>query len=82
MERQVPERVKSQRQKLAMAAQLKVSRQVAASFVGREIPVLVEGRSQLGGENGPAAQSWEHGLIRAASAKAAPPKTVTNATSN
>jgi ribosomal protein S12 methylthiotransferase len=62
---QIPARVTRQRQQLAMAEQMKVARQIAASFVGREMSVLVEGEAGRG--DGPAAghSSWEHGLIRA-----------------
>jgi ribosomal protein S12 methylthiotransferase len=64
---QIPARLKAQRQKLAMAEQLKVAREIAASFVGREMTVLIEAEVRPG--DGPAAgvSSWEHGLIRSAS---------------
>ena len=61
---QIPDKVKQQRRKLAMAAQHKIARQVSESFVGREIKVLVEGRAneeQLRQAN---VVSWEHGLLR------------------
>jgi ribosomal protein S12 methylthiotransferase len=61
---QIPDKVKQQRRKLAMAAQHKIARQVSESFVGREIKVLVEGRAneeQLRQAN---VSSWEHGLVR------------------
>ena len=61
---QIPDKVKQQRRKLAMAAQHKIARQVSESFVGREIKVLVEGNAgakQLQAAN---VSSWEHGLLR------------------
>ena len=61
---QVPDRVKKQRRDLAMAEQLGVARQIAASFVGRTVKVLVEkaaGAEELSRAN---VFSWEHGLIR------------------
>jgi ribosomal protein S12 methylthiotransferase len=61
---QIPDKVKQQRRKLAMAEQHKIARQVSESFVGREIKVLVEGRAneeQLRQAN---VSSWEHGFLR------------------
>jgi len=61
---QIPDKVKQQRRKIAMAEQHKIARQVSESFVGREIKVLVEGRAneeQLRQAN---VSSWEHGLVR------------------
>jgi ribosomal protein S12 methylthiotransferase len=61
---QIPDKVKQQRRKLAMAEQHKIARQVSESFVGRDIKVLVEGRAneeQLRQAN---VSSWEHGLLR------------------
>ena len=61
---QIPDRVKQQRRKLAMAAQHNIARQVSESFVGRTLKVLVEGRAneeQLRQAN---VSSWEHGLVR------------------
>jgi ribosomal protein S12 methylthiotransferase len=61
---QIPDKVKQQRRKLAMAEQHKIARQVSESFVGREIKVLVEGRAneeQLRQAN---VSSWEHGRLR------------------
>jgi ribosomal protein S12 methylthiotransferase len=67
MEGQIPARVRTQRQKLAMSEQLKVAREISASFVGREMTVLIEGEARPG--DGPPAgvSSWEHGLIRSSS---------------
>jgi ribosomal protein S12 methylthiotransferase len=61
---QIPDQVKQQRRKLAMAAQHKIARQISESFVGREIKLLVEGyadEKQLLQSN---IASWEHGLVR------------------
>jgi ribosomal protein S12 methylthiotransferase len=63
---QIPDKVKQQRRKLAMAAQHKIARQVSESFVGRTLKVLVGGRAneeQLRQAN---VSSWEHGLVREA----------------
>ncbi|HEY9172242.1 MAG TPA: MiaB/RimO family radical SAM methylthiotransferase [Verrucomicrobiae bacterium] len=62
---QVPDKLKQRRRKLAMAAQQKVAAEVSASFIGRTIRVLIEGRAsdrQLQAAN---VSSWEHGLMRA-----------------
>ena len=61
---QIPDKIKKRRRELAMAAQHKIARQISASFVGREIKVLVEGKAneeQLRQAN---VSSWEHGLLR------------------
>ncbi len=61
---QIPDKVKQQRRKLAMAEQHKIARQVSESFVGRTLKVLVEGKAnekQLQQAN---VSSWEHGLVR------------------
>jgi ribosomal protein S12 methylthiotransferase len=71
MEAQIPDKIKKRRQKLAMAAQLKIAREISASFVGREMQVLVEReerRQDLPHDN---VSSWEHGLIRSTSASEA-----------
>jgi len=63
---QIPDQVKQQRRKLAMAAQHKIARQVSESFVGRTLKVLIEGKAdekQLQQAN---ISSWEHGLVREA----------------
>jgi len=66
MEEQVAGPVKKRRQQRAMAAQLKIARQISAAHVGGEATVLVE--REAGGRDLATAQvrSWEHGLIRAA----------------
>ena len=64
MDGQISEAVKKRRQKLAMAAQRDVAREVAKRYVGRKIRALVEGQASgkdLGHSN---VSSWEHGLIR------------------
>ena len=47
-----------------MAAQLEVARNVAQSFVGREMRVLVEKPATERELKGADVSSWEHGLIR------------------
>jgi ribosomal protein S12 methylthiotransferase len=64
MQGQIPDRVKRERRKHAMAAQWRVARQVAESFVGRELPVLVEGEASAKELRKANISSWEHGLIR------------------
>ena len=64
MEGQISDKVKQQRRDLAMAAQLKVARQVSESFVGRELKVLVEGEASAKELQNANISSWEHGLIR------------------
>jgi ribosomal protein S12 methylthiotransferase len=61
---QIPDKVKRQRRKLAMAAQHKIARQVSESFVGREIKVLVEGKADAKQLQAANVSSWEHGLVR------------------
>ena len=70
MEGQIPARVRKERQKLAMAEQLKVARAVAAACVGREMKVLIEGAARPGDLQAVNVSSWEHGLIRSSSAPA------------
>ena len=61
---QVPDKLKRQRRKLAMAEQHKIARKVSESFVGREIKVLVEGRASDEQLRQASISSWEHGLSR------------------
>lgn len=61
---QVPERIKKQRRRRAMAEQLRVARAVSQSFVGREIRVLVERKATEADLHKANVSSWEHGLIR------------------
>jgi ribosomal protein S12 methylthiotransferase len=62
---QTPDRVKRKRRELAMAAQHEVAVQVAGSFVGRRIRVLVEQSASPAELKRARVSSWEHGLIRA-----------------
>jgi ribosomal protein S12 methylthiotransferase len=68
MEAQVPDAIKKRRQKLAMSEQLKIARAVSASFVGREMEVLAEGEAHWRDLPRADVRSWEHGLIRSATA--------------
>jgi ribosomal protein S12 methylthiotransferase len=61
---QTQDRIKRQRRELAMAAQHQVAVQVAGSFVGREIKVLVEQPASPAELKRARVSSWEHGLIR------------------
>ncbi|MDB6018709.1 MAG: ribosomal protein methylthiotransferase [Pedosphaera sp.] len=64
MEGQISDKIKRQRREQAMAAQLKVARHVAESFVGREFKVLVESEASAKELQNANISSWEHGLIR------------------
>jgi ribosomal protein S12 methylthiotransferase len=66
---QIPDSVRKRRRDLAMAEQQKVSRAVAASFVGRTIKVLVEGEASTRQMQASNIHSWEHGLTREPEAK-------------
>jgi len=61
---QISGKVKQKRREFVMAAQHKIARQVSASFVGREIKVLVEGEANAKQLQSANVSSWEHGLIR------------------
>ena len=61
---QVSDKVKQKRRELAMAAQHEVAVQVAESFVGRELNVLIEGEADAKQLRSANVSSWEHGLIR------------------
>jgi len=74
MEGQIPARIRKERQKLAMAEQLKVARAVAAACVGREMRVLIEGEAPPGDLQAANVSSWEHGLIRSSSSAAPTPE--------
>ncbi len=69
MENQLPDRVKSQRRDLAMAEQLKVARQISASFVGRTIKVLIEKEASAKDVQIANLNSWEHGRLRDAATR-------------
>lgn len=61
---QLPNKVKQTRRNLAMAAQHEVAVQVAESYVGRTLKVLVEQAASPGELRRARVSSWEHGLIR------------------
>jgi ribosomal protein S12 methylthiotransferase len=61
---QIPDRLKRKRRDLAMAAQHEVAIEVAGSFVGRTIKVLVEQTASPTELKRARVSSWEHGLIR------------------
>lgn len=61
---QVPEKTKRLRRDRAMAVQQQVAAHASGSFVGRTIPVLVEGEASAKELHNAQISSWEHGLIR------------------
>lgn len=61
---QVPEKTRQKRRELAMAAQREIAAEVAASFVGRSLKVLVEHETSAKEIENARVSSWEHGLIR------------------
>jgi ribosomal protein S12 methylthiotransferase len=61
---QIPDKIKQQRRKRAMAAQHEVAVRVAESYVGRTMKVLVEKQASAKELNGAKISSWEHGLLR------------------
>ncbi|MBI4659913.1 MAG: 30S ribosomal protein S12 methylthiotransferase RimO [Verrucomicrobia bacterium] len=63
---QISSRVKEQRRRRAMAAQLEASRKIGQSFLGREIMVLAERTATAAELQIAQVASWEHGLIRTA----------------
>jgi ribosomal protein S12 methylthiotransferase len=63
---QIPDKVKQQRRKLAMAEQHKIARQVSESFVSRTLKILVEGKANKKELQQANISSWEHGLVREA----------------
>ena len=63
---QISDKVKQKRRELAMAAQHEVAVEVAESFVGRNIKVLVEKEATAHELKGARISSWEHGLMRGA----------------
>ena len=72
MDNQVPDRIKHRRREQAMAAQLEVAREVARSFVGRTLKVLVEGQARREQLLRADRSSWEHGLARGGDEPARP----------
>jgi ribosomal protein S12 methylthiotransferase len=61
---QLTDKVKQKRRELAMGAQHEVAMAVSESFVGRTLPVLVEGRADARQLQEARVSSWEHGLMR------------------
>jgi ribosomal protein S12 methylthiotransferase len=64
MEGQIPEEIKKKRVQQAMAAQHEVAVEVAESFVGQTLRVLVEKEASAKELKNAKISSWEHGLIR------------------
>ena len=71
MAHQVAPETRTRRRERAMAAQLEVARGISASFVGRELNVLVEQEASAKQLQESNVTSWEHGLIRSIEEKAA-----------
>ncbi|HTV40934.1 MAG TPA: 30S ribosomal protein S12 methylthiotransferase RimO [Candidatus Sulfotelmatobacter sp.] len=69
---QIPDQVKQQRRKIAMAEQRKIAQNISQAFVGREIKVLVEGRADARQLEGANISSWEHGFLRGEKPSATP----------
>jgi ribosomal protein S12 methylthiotransferase len=65
---QVPQRTKQLRREKAMAVQHENAVRVSESFVGRTLKILVEHQAGLRELTNAKISSWEHGLIRDASA--------------
>jgi len=61
---QIPDRIRQQRRKLAMAEQRKIAREISQRFVGREMKVLVEGGADAKQLENANVNSWEHGFLR------------------
>ncbi len=61
---QVPDKIRRARRRLAMTAQHEVAVQVARSFVGRTLKVLIEKEASAAELSRARLSSWEHGLIR------------------
>jgi ribosomal protein S12 methylthiotransferase len=68
---QLSDKTKRQRRDRAMAVQHQVAVQVAESFVGRTLRVLVEKEATANELKAARINSWEHGLIRAPDTHAA-----------
>jgi ribosomal protein S12 methylthiotransferase len=64
MTSQLADKVRQKRREQAMATQHEVAIQVAESFVGRTIKVLVEGEANAKQLQAANVSSWEHGLMR------------------
>lgn len=61
---QLTDKIKKYRRELAMAAQHIVAQNVAQTFVGKTLRVLVEGQASARELKKANISSWEHGLIR------------------
>jgi ribosomal protein S12 methylthiotransferase len=61
---QIGDAVKRKRRERAMSEQRTVAREIAESFVGRTLRVLVERDADARELGGASISSWEHGLIR------------------
>src|SRR4051812_34327536 len=61
---QLPDALKQQRRKRAMAVQHEIAREISASFVGRTLKVLVETEASARELNKARIDSWEHGHLR------------------
>jgi ribosomal protein S12 methylthiotransferase len=72
MEKQVPDKIKQKRREMAMAAQLKISRELGAAQVRKTIRVLVEKQASASELTQSNVSSWEHGLIRQEAKKGLP----------
>ena len=66
MAQQLTPAKRQKRREQAMAAQHEVAVEVAESFVGRTLKVLVEGEATARQIEAARVQSWEHGLMRSA----------------
>ena len=64
MKSQLTEKQKEYRREKAMATQLQISQEIAASQVGKTLKVLVEKKANEKEINQADLNSWEHGLIR------------------
>ena len=64
MKSQLTEKQKEHRREKAMATQLQISQEIAASKVGKTLKVLIEKKANEKEINQADLNSWEHGLIR------------------
>ena len=64
MKSQLTEKQKEHRREKAMATQLQISQEIAASKVGKKLKVLIEKKANEKEINQADLNSWEHGLIR------------------
>jgi ribosomal protein S12 methylthiotransferase len=61
---QIPAHIRHQRRNRAMAEQLKIAREISASYVGKSLPVVVEREVHQDEPLAAEVRSWEHGLVR------------------